>query len=218
MAFSSPHPVRPASGQNAAAQRSPLRLSILAISASVLFAQMHTPLESQVTGLVAAYGFNEGAGTSFADASGNNNSGTVSGATWAAGRFGSALSFDGINDIATVPDSASLDVSAGVTLEAWVYLVARNSWRTILMKERPGHMVYGLYANTDTNRPSGEIVDDERHQRCPRHGAAAADHVDARRGHVRWGHAAALRQRCAGAEPARERRDCRLRQSAPDRR
>jgi hypothetical protein len=129
----------------------------MVLSASLLFAQMNKPLESQVSGLVAAYSFDEGTGTSFADASGNNNTGTVSGAVWAAGRSGSALSFDGINDIATVPDSGSLDVSAGLTLEAWVYLVARNGWRTILMKERPGHLVYGLYANTDTNRPSGEI-------------------------------------------------------------
>ena len=45
----------------------------------------HT-VESQVSGLVAAYGYDEGAGTSFTDASGNNNAGTVSGATWAAGR------------------------------------------------------------------------------------------------------------------------------------
>ena len=139
------------------AWRSRLRPWILVISASVLFAQMNTPVGSQVSGLVAAYSFDEGAGTAFADASGNNNAGTVSGATWAAGRSGSALSFDGINDIATVPDSASLDVSAGMTLEAWVYLTARSNWRTILMKERPGHLAYGLYANTNTNRPSGEI-------------------------------------------------------------
>jgi hypothetical protein len=139
------------------AHRPRLGLGLLLLSASMLFAQMNKPLESQVSGLVAAYGFDEGTGTSFADASGNKNTGTVSGAVWAAGRSGRALSFDGINDIATVPDSGSLDVSAGLTLEAWVYLVARNGWRTILMKERPGHLVYGLYANTDTNRPSGEI-------------------------------------------------------------
>ena len=135
-----------------------LRPWLLVISATVLFGQMTRPIQSQVSGLVAAYGFNEGGGTAFADASGNNNTGAVSGATWAAGRSGSALSFDGINDIATVPDSGSLDVSAGMTLEAWVYLVARTNWRTILMKERPGQMAYGLYANTDTNRPSGEIA------------------------------------------------------------
>ena len=37
------------------------------------------------TGLVAAYAFNEGSGTTVADASGNGNTGTLSGATWVTG-------------------------------------------------------------------------------------------------------------------------------------
>ena len=147
-----------ASTHRLAPRRSRLHIWLLLISTSVLFVRTNGPVESQATGLVAAYGFDEGAGTAFADASGNNNAGTVAGATWAAGRSGSALSFDGINDIATVADSGSLDVSAGMTLEAWVYLVARTGWRTIAIKERPGNLVYGLYANSDTNRPSGEVA------------------------------------------------------------
>src|SRR6185503_15150877 len=55
-----------------AARRSLLYLWRVVIVASVLFARMNTPVESQVSGLVAAYGFDEGAGTSIADASGNN--------------------------------------------------------------------------------------------------------------------------------------------------
>ena len=51
------------------------------------------------TGLVAAYSFNEGTGTATADATGNGHTGTVSGATWnTAGKYGAALSFDGMND------------------------------------------------------------------------------------------------------------------------
>src|SRR5947209_288949 len=60
-------------------------------------------------GLVAAYAFDEGAGTTVADASGNGNTGTISGAAWAsAGRFGRALSFDGSTNWVTVTDSPSL--------------------------------------------------------------------------------------------------------------
>ena len=68
-------------------------------------------------GLVAAYGFELRArASSVADSSGRGNAGTVSGAAWsAAGRFGSALSFDGVNDWVTVADSASLDLSSGMT-------------------------------------------------------------------------------------------------------
>ena len=49
-------------------------------------------------GLVAAYGFNEGTGSTAADLSGNGNTGTLSNAAWsAAGKFGGALSFNGTN-------------------------------------------------------------------------------------------------------------------------
>ena len=62
-------------------------------------------------GLVAAYAFNETTGTTAADASGSGRTGTLSGATWIpSGRNGGALSFDGINDLVTVADAASLDL------------------------------------------------------------------------------------------------------------
>src|SRR5262249_41194826 len=47
------------------------------------------------TGMVAAYGFNEGAGGSTADASGHALTGTLSNAAWTtSGKFGNALSFN----------------------------------------------------------------------------------------------------------------------------
>ena len=73
-----------------------------------------------VNGLVGAYSFDAGSGTSAADSSGSANTGTLSGATWAAGKNGNALSFDGVNDWVTIADSASLDLTSGMTLEAWV--------------------------------------------------------------------------------------------------
>ena len=57
-------------------------------------------------GLVAAYGFDEGSGTTAADASGGGNTGTLSGGVgWALGKFGTAATFDGVNDLVTVPDA-----------------------------------------------------------------------------------------------------------------
>ncbi len=65
-------------------------------------------------GLVAAYSFDEGTGTSVSDASGNGNTGAISGASWASsGKFGKALTFDGVNDVVTIADSAELDLSSG---------------------------------------------------------------------------------------------------------
>jgi PKD repeat protein len=79
-----------------------------------------TAASPPANGLVAAYAFNEGSGTSVADASGNGNTGTINGAKWIAnGRFGAALRFNG-TDRVQIPSSASLNLSAGMTLEAWV--------------------------------------------------------------------------------------------------
>ena len=72
------------------------------ITVTVSDGQSSTPTSFQLTvnatltGLVAAYSFNAGSGTSVTDASGNGHSGTISGATWSTqGKFGNALSFNG---------------------------------------------------------------------------------------------------------------------------
>lgn len=113
---------------------------------------------AQSLNLVAAYSFDEGAGASVGDASGNGNTGVITGAAWTSqSKFGSALSFDGVNDWITVNDAASLDLTNAMTLSAWVYPTALASWRTALLKERAGGLGYALYASSDTSRPSGYV-------------------------------------------------------------
>jgi hypothetical protein len=111
------------------------------------------------TGLVASYNFNAGTGTTLADSSGNANTGTITGATWStAGKNGNALSFNGTSNYVQVPDSASLDLTTGMTLEAWLRPSALGTaWRTVLFKTQTGGMVYSLYANQDTTRPIGQV-------------------------------------------------------------
>lgn len=88
-----------------------------------------------VGGLVAAYGFEEGSGATTVDVSGNGNVGTISGATWTGtGKYGNALSFNGTSSLVTVNDSTSLDLTTGLTLEAWVYPTAVGGWKSILLK------------------------------------------------------------------------------------
>lgn len=107
---------------------------------------------------VAAYSFNEGSGSSVGDSSGNGNSGTITGAAWSTtGKYGNALSFNGTSNYVTINDSPSLDLTSGMTLEAWVKPSTLSGWRTVMMKEKSGNLVYALYANTDSNKPSGEI-------------------------------------------------------------
>ena len=55
------------------------------------------------------------------DAGALGNHGTISGATRVTtGKFGGALQFDGVNDFVIVADNASLDLTKGMTIEAWV--------------------------------------------------------------------------------------------------
>lgn len=89
------------------------------------------------SGLVAAYGFEEGSGTVASDASGNGNTGAITGATWSTGgRYGDALVFNGTNSIVTVNDSTALDLTAGMTLEAWINPTVLNAqqWMSIIYK------------------------------------------------------------------------------------
>jgi hypothetical protein len=110
--------------------------------------------------LIAAYNFNEGSGSVLNDVTGNGNHGTLAnGPVWTtAGKYGGALTFDGSNDIVNIPHSSSLNLTTGLTLEAWVRPTTVTNWRTVLMKERPGNLAYGLYANTSTNRPAVELA------------------------------------------------------------
>ena len=56
--------------------------------------------------------FNEGVNTTTADASGNLNTGTLTnGPVWTTqGKYGNAITFDGVNDFVSVPDSATVDL------------------------------------------------------------------------------------------------------------
>ncbi len=67
------------------------------------------------TGLVAAYSFNQGSGTTVTDSSGNNNNGNLAGTvlpTWTTpGKYNGALSFNGTSARVNVPNSSSLQLT-----------------------------------------------------------------------------------------------------------
>src|SRR5205814_7140669 len=105
--------------------------------------------------LVAAYSFDEGSGTTVVDRSGTGNGGTVSNTTWSSGKYGGALSFNGTSSWVTVADSASLDLTTAMTLEAWVYPTAINGWECVLLKEDTNDLTYALYADNNGNDSGG---------------------------------------------------------------
>jgi hypothetical protein len=108
-------------------------------------------------GLVASWPFDEGSGTAVQDTSGHGNNGVLSGdAQWIGGFSGSALSFDGNTGRVRVPDSASLDPTAAVSVSAWVRATEPQSdFNYILAKGASGCLAasYGLYTG-----PNGGLM------------------------------------------------------------
>jgi len=119
-----------------------------------------SPAGAQTPGLVAAYAFNEGSGATVADASGNNNNGTISDASWtSAGRFGNALVFNGTSARVTVPDAASLQLTTGMTLEAWVFPTETPTyWRAIVDKTVDGYYLMASSSQYDQPAAGGTWV------------------------------------------------------------
>jgi hypothetical protein len=107
--------------------------------------------QTSVSGLVAAYGFNEGSGTTAADFSGSGHVATLlGGATWTTeGRFGSSLVVNGTTAYAQVADHPSLRLTGPFTLSTWVYPTASLSeWRGLI--EKLGD-AYFLHSRTSIN-------------------------------------------------------------------
>src|SRR3989339_830900 len=72
-------------------------------------------------GTVAEWHFDEGTGSSASDSSGNSNTGTLTGSpAWVDGKIGKSLQFDGLNTYVRVADSNILDLTTGISVEAWV--------------------------------------------------------------------------------------------------
>ena len=109
------------------------------------------------SGLVGWWRFSDNA----FDSSGNGNTGTlVNGPQWVAGKFGgNALSFDGVNDYVEVPNSASLNPTSHITVEAWFNAVAGTltNQKTLVQKPFTSHAVphyqYTLLLLDTTTKP-----------------------------------------------------------------
>jgi len=105
---------------------------------------------------VAHYQFDECEGTTSYDASGNGNNGTITiGATgtqtsagncesgestdaWyngASGKWNSSMSFDGVDDYASIPDSSQIDLTNKFAISAWVNPGNISSTKDVLSKK-----------------------------------------------------------------------------------
>ncbi|HEY4423151.1 MAG TPA: LamG-like jellyroll fold domain-containing protein, partial [Pyrinomonadaceae bacterium] len=83
------------------------------------------------SGLKGSWKFDENSGATATDASGNNNTGTLSsGATWTTGQSGAAANLDGVDDYVQVGAQSSLVLTNTGTLSAWIYPTGAGSHAT----------------------------------------------------------------------------------------
>jgi len=82
--------------------------------------------------LMGYWSFNEGSGTIARDISGKENHGTIHGGTWTNGKYGGALSFDGVDDYVEIPETSLLDPrTSDFTVEAWIKTSSTADWIVI---------------------------------------------------------------------------------------
>ncbi len=92
-----------------------------AVSADYAFAT--TPINDVTAGLVAAYGFDEGAGSVTSDYSSNLNTAVLKNVSWSpTAKFGRALSFNGKNSYVSAGVAGLPDIGTPKTIACWVYM------------------------------------------------------------------------------------------------
>jgi len=76
--------------------------------------------------------------------------GTINGATWGEGKYGTALQFNGQDNHVEIPSSGSLEIDENVTIAAWInWIDAGDTWICILAngQQNGPWENYGLFIN-----------------------------------------------------------------------
>src|SRR3989441_869721 len=95
--------------------------NVSAQSAPASAATLSPPPADISSGLGLYYRFDEGSGSLANDSSGNGNTGSLlGGTTWTAGQLGQALNFDGVSGNLTNSTTTGLNLSATLTIAAWI--------------------------------------------------------------------------------------------------
>jgi hypothetical protein len=104
------------------------------VAAALAAALGAAPALAAEPGLVAHWSFDEGAGATALDVSGNGHHGAILGAAYTAGVVGRALDFDGFSSVVRVPNAPALQPATALTIEAWVKLRSNAGPKVIVSK------------------------------------------------------------------------------------
>jgi hypothetical protein len=88
-------------------------------------------------GLVGWWRFDEATGNTAKDNSIYGNDGIIYGATWVDGKYGKALSFNGVDNYVQVPHTDLLEFGSGnYTIECWVYFITGGAHTDAIISRR----------------------------------------------------------------------------------
>ncbi|MBI4018552.1 MAG: LamG domain-containing protein [Candidatus Aenigmarchaeota archaeon] len=132
--------------------------------------------DTLIEGLVLYLPMNEGSGTTASDISGTGNNGLlVNGTSWAAGRQGNAVQFDGVNDAVAVAHSASLDfeITDKFSVAAWAKVNDISSSGFPLYEK--GGAYKGIYIHLRSSVTIDAVITERVSQRAFWRGPAGVD-------------------------------------------
>ncbi|MEK7396140.1 MAG: hypothetical protein AAB116_04290 [Candidatus Poribacteria bacterium] len=105
-------------------------------------------MAGKIDGLVLYFSFDEGAGDTLKDLSGNGNNGKIiKGAKWVAGKYGKGLEFD--NGSVEVPSSKSLEIVDEISMMVWINpRLTGGAWQGLITKGPDGGESFELLLNS----------------------------------------------------------------------
>jgi len=150
-----------------------MKIAIMFLSAILLCLSLFATSEANITeGLVLALSFEEGAGTTVADLSGQKNNGTIKGSPqWIDGHFGKALYFDGKTYVVT--PHITFDKKS-FTIQLWVKPEMTTEQEIVFSQYElnaanqslhcriynDGRLLMGFYSN-DLEAPAASVKKDQ---------------------------------------------------------
>ncbi|HGJ66627.1 TPA: LamG domain-containing protein, partial [bacterium] len=130
-------------------------------------------MAAKVDGLVLYFSFDEGAGGTVNDTSGNNNNGKIiKGTKWVAGKFGKGLEFGGADSVEVV-NSKSLEFIDEISLMLWIKpALDGTEWQGLITKGPDGGESFEFLLNKAGHFHTGWKFAGGRI--CPNRGAGGA--------------------------------------------
>ncbi|PPA78985.1 MAG: Translocon-associated protein beta (TRAPB) [ANME-2 cluster archaeon HR1] len=98
-------------------------------------------------GLVSKWHFDEGSGSIAKDSSGNENDGTIYGATWVDGKYGKALSFDGNGDYVEITPQSDVSAIGDFTISVWTKL---KDWKSQTNSNKDRQYIFDGHSHSKT--------------------------------------------------------------------